>query len=642
MVRRCLLLLVWVWTLLGLGGCQLPEPTGAGVQTLIQGEVLLAGATYPQDAPAPAAAWQAMSLPDVWDTRRPDYQGYAWYRLRFVSPDRLSGPQLVYLPYASMNARVSVNGQDLGVQGRMQEPVTRHFYTPLIFHLPPALLKPAGQTNELQVLLMGYRQYRSGLGAIHVGDAQVLQASWSQRHFWQNTGTLITSVIVLSMGVYGAVLWVRSPRNTMFAWFTVGALVWGVRNLNFVLVQSPWSTTWDNRMWNQWSLVGAVIFVGLFALFTLEYSRWVLRKGPLPRWQLALPLAYVSLSLLLLAVPGDTADIRRLFKPIGVGSLALTLWSQWHLLSTAVRARSASVGSVAVAGLVYIALMISDLQLANDHKTLGGLFLRQYAAVPLFLSITLVWTQRYWDALQQSERLSRNLQEQVDIQRAQLEKNFEQLVASERAQVLSQERERLVSDLHDGLGLHLLTALRMARADGMGRMALADTIQDCLDDLRVAIDSMSNLDDRDPVLLLGSLRFRVAPRLSATGVQLDWSVVGDVPPQPWLDAPRALHLLRIVQEAITNAVRHGHATQVLLQVEALADGVRVRVRDNGVGMTNSDQRGGRGMDNMHRRACALQAELKIHSTPGLGTEVVLTKTEAARTAEASLTQSSTS
>ena len=70
-------------------------------------------------------------------------------------------------------------------------------------------------------------------------------------------------------------------------------------------------------------------------------------------------------------------------------------------------------------GLVYLALMVSDLQVASDQETVGQLFLRQYAAVPLFLSITLVWTQRYWQALLQSERLSHNLQDQVEVQRAQ-------------------------------------------------------------------------------------------------------------------------------------------------------------------------------------------------------------------------------
>lgn len=625
MARRAWLMWALWLALLGLNGCRLAEPSGAQVRALVSGESLAVGSQFPARPPAANAAWQAVTLPDAWDARRPDYQGYVWYRLHFVTPADTTVAQAVYLPYVSMNASVHVNGRILGQQGRMVEPVTRHFYTPLIFNLPAAVLKPPGEVNELQVLVMGYRQYRSGLGTVYVGDASALQTHWGVRHFWQNTGTLVTSVVVLSVGLYGILLWARSPRSTMYAWFTLAALVWGVRNLNFVLVSHPFAAVWDNRLWNQWSLVGAVTFVGLFALFTLEYSRWVLRQETLPWWQRAIPLSYVVGSIALLALPADTGELRGLFRPLGAGGLLLTLWSQWHLLNTAVRVRSLAVGSVAAAGLVYLALIVSDLQVANDHETVGKLFLRQYAAVPLFLSITLVWTRRYWQALQDAERLSRDLQSKVDAQRALLQKNFEQLMASERAQVLSQERERLVSDLHDGLGLHLLTALRMARSDGPQREVLADTIQDCLDDLRVAIDSMSNLDDRDPVLILGSLRFRLAPRLQAAGVELEWLVAGEVMPQAWLDAPNALHLLRIVQEALTNAVRHGRASRVLLKVEPLGQGLLVAVLDNGVGMGPGAASGGHGLVSMRRRAQVLGASLSVEANPSGGTAVILRK-----------------
>ena len=165
----------------------------------------------------------------------------------------------------------------------------------------------------------------------------------------------------------------------------------------------------------------------------------------------------------------------------------------------------------------------------------------------------------------------------------------------------------------------------MARADGPERVVLAETIQDCLDDLRVAIDSMSNLEDRDPVLILGSLRFRLAPRLQAAGVQLDWQVLGDIAPQAWLDAPNALHLLRIVQEAVTNAVRHGHATRVLLRVEPLGQGVGVAIIDNGVGLGQPGPQGGHGLDNMRRRAQVLGATLSVQPHPDGGTAVTLSK-----------------
>jgi len=194
---------------------------------------------------------------------------------------------------------------------------------------------------------------------------------------------------------------------------------------------------------------------------------------------------------------------------------------------------------------------------------------------------------------------------------------------AERSRVLSDERERLVSDLHDGLGLHLLTALKMARNPGTGREALAEVLADCLDDLRLAIDSMSNIDERDPVLLLASLRFRLAPRLKAAGVQLDWQVVGEVQPQPWLDAPKALHLLRVVQEALTNAARHAGATRVLLKVEACGDGVAVSVSDDGRGIDVVADLAGHGLPSMRRRAAPLGGTLSIGPGPQSGTEVRL-------------------
>ena len=613
---------LWLWLavlLLALSGCTPRERFGADVLTLVQAEALEAGVDWPVPPPAPDARWQPAKLPDAWDSARPDFQGYVWYRLRFAAPADWQGPLALYLPAVSMNARVELNGQLLGQQGRMHEPVTRNFYTPLIFPLPQALLRPAGEDNELRILVMGYRLYRSGLAPVSVGAAQPLQEAWAWRHFWQNNGTLVTSVLVLGLALAGALLWRRAPRARMYGWFTLAATVWGLRNLNFVLTDNPFSNLW----WNQASLAGAAAFVGLFALFTQDYSRWMLRQPP-PGWrQMLLPIGYVLACVSMLLLPADTAGLRRLFLALAIGALVLTAWSLWHLARTARRTGSRAAWAVVLAGAVYLALMLHDYVVAADRSSVGQLFLRQYAAAPLFMAFTLVWTQRYRQAFEQVERLSQGLQQQVDAQRAEIERNVGQLVEAERDRVLSQERERLVSDLHDGLGLHLLTALKMARDPASGRDALAEVLADCMDDLRLAIDSMSNIDERDPVLLLASLRFRLAPRLQAAGVQLDWQVEGDVAPQPWMDAPKALHLLRVVQEALANAVRHAGATRVLLKVEARGAGVAVGVSDDGRGFDAAAPQGGHGLASMRRRAALLGATLDVGPGPQGGTEVRL-------------------
>lgn len=606
-----------------LAGCMPRERFGNGVLTLARGEVLEAGTALPVAPPPADARWQPVTLPDAWDSARPEFQGYAWYRLHFVTPAHWHGPLAVYLPSVSMNAQLELNGQFLGLQGRIDEPVTRHFYTPLLFDLPQAMLRPPGQSNELRILVMGYRFYRSGLAPVSVGAAPELRDAFALRHFWQNTGTLITSVLVLGLALAGALLWRRAQRRRMYAWFALAAAVWGLRNLNFVLTDNPW----DNLWWNRASLAGAAAFVGLFALFTQDYSRWMLRQPPPPWRASALPLGYVAASVLLLALPADTAQLRQMFLVLALGALALALWSQWHLTRTALHRRSRAAWAVALAGAVYLVLMLHDYAVAADRSMVGQLFLRQYAAMPLFAAFTLVWTKRYANAFEQVERLSRDLQQQVDVQRVELERKVEQLMSAERERVLSHERERLVSDLHDGLGLHLLTALKMARDPQAARETLSEVLADCLDDLRLAIDSMSNIDERDPVLLLASLRFRLAPRLAAAGVQLDWQVQGDIAPQPWLDAPKALHLLRVVQEALANAVRHAGATRVLLKLQARSAGVAVSVIDDGGGIiagTGGTGGTGLGLASMRRRAALLGATLSVGPGPqATGTEVRL-------------------
>ncbi|MBL8352720.1 MAG: hypothetical protein JNL87_20680 [Burkholderiaceae bacterium] len=612
-----------VWLLLAccawLAACTPREHFADDVLTLTRADSLEVGAARPAAAPPAGAPWRAVSLPDPWDLSRPDYQGYVWYRLPFARPANWRGPLAIYLPSVSMNAQVELNGQLLGLQGRIDEPVTRNFYTPLLFGLPESLLRPPGQQNELRILVMGYRLYRSGLAAPSVGPAATLQAAWSARRFWQNTGTLITSVLMLGLAFGGAMLWRRTQRPRMYAWFTLAATVWGLRNLNFVLTDNPWGNLW----WNQASLLGAAAFVGLFVLFTQEYSRWMQRLPPLGWRQSALPLGYVVVCALLLPLPVDTAQLRRLFLVLAIGALALAAWSQWHLTRTALRIGTRSTWVVAFAGVVYLLLMLHDYAVAADRRDLGQLFLRQYAAVPLFVAFTLVWTERYRQAFDQVGRLSESLKCQVDAQRVELERKVGQLTSAERERVLSQERERLVSDLHDGLGLHLLTALKMARDPSSARETLAEVLADCLDELRLAIDSMSNIDERDPVLLLGSLRFRLAPRLQAAGVNLEWQVVGEVDPQPWLDAPKALHLLRVVQEALTNAVRHAGATRVLLKVEAQPVGVAVSIIDDGCGIGTASDTRGLGLASMRRRAALLGASLSVGPAAGSGTEVRL-------------------
>ena len=92
----------------------------------------------------------------------------------------------------------------------------------------------------------------------------------------------------------------------------------------------------------------------------------------------------------------------------------------------------------------------------------------------------------------------------------------------------------------------LVSALRMVQHGNSSEGAVAQVLQECLDDLRLTIDSLEPA-QTDLALLLATLRFRLGPRLQAAGLAIDWRV-GPLPPVSWLTSPAALHVLRILQE----------------------------------------------------------------------------------------------
>lgn len=101
--------------------------------------------------------------------------------------------------------------------------------------------------------------------------------------------------------------------------------------------------------------------------------------------------------------------------------------------------------------------------------------------------------------------------------------------------------------------------------------------------------------------------------------KIDAAALGLIPPES------SLEIINLVREAVSNAVRHGQASQITVHAAHDAGCVILAITDNGVGfepMTLSNE--GHGLANMQARAAALGAQLQIESTPDNGTRVILT------------------
>jgi signal transduction histidine kinase len=83
----------------------------------------------------------------------------------------------------------------------------------------------------------------------------------------------------------------------------------------------------------------------------------------------------------------------------------------------------------------------------------------------------------------------------------------------------------------------------------------------------------------------------------------------------------SLCLFRVAQEALNNAVKHGYAKQITVALAREAGGVRLQIKDTGIGFDPSARPEGLGMVSMQERLRLVGGKLAIRSTPGQGTVI---------------------
>jgi signal transduction histidine kinase len=205
----------------------------------------------------------------------------------------------------------------------------------------------------------------------------------------------------------------------------------------------------------------------------------------------------------------------------------------------------------------------------------------------------------------------------------------------ERSRELSvlSERNRLALGLHDAVSQKLFSLVLSAEAaatlldrdDKAARVQvgrLQELAREALDELRSLMLELRPPDlERDG--LCGALRKHVAVMRPLHGVEIDLEIEGDV---TFGDDERDAEVLRIAQEALQNALRHGGAQRVVVTLGADGGGRVLEVRDDGGGFEPGDpelRSRHLGLTSMEERAQRLGGRLEIRSAPGSGATIRL-------------------
>lgn len=211
----------------------------------------------------------------------------------------------------------------------------------------------------------------------------------------------------------------------------------------------------------------------------------------------------------------------------------------------------------------------------------------------------------------------------VRRQRQEIEEKSRALESETRRRTLAEERQRLVRDMHDGVGGQLVSLLVRVRGGRLSQDEIESELRTGLQDLRLIVDSMdsagSSLENA-----LKQFRDRAEPQVEAAGMALVWEQARQVDVE--VSEPRViLNIFRWLQEALSNALRHSGASVITIAVEPRRSRLRISVSDDGIGLSaeRAAASAGRGMANMKARAAELGGQFLIEPIPPKGTRLVL-------------------
>ena len=567
--------------------------------------------TAPGEAPAPDVQWSSVDLPRRWTAGEDSaLQGMA-LRLRFRLSAQPAEAWALLLSHAPTGGRVSVNGRVIGEIRMADETTDVRWRRPHLLAIDPTVLVAGDNVIVIQTT---YRGGVHALAGVEVGPLPALSARYERQFFLSSTLPWIGGTLAALLALIFGVLWLRR-RETTLGLLTLAALLWVARSLFFVIETVPL----DARLWMQ------TIFYGSTGIFAAVMTTALLRlAGREVRRDFWLPLVYGLLGPVLLVATNQQAApyLDRWWLP---GLIIIAGTALFYAVLSRVRKHEPLQVVVIGAIAITIGAAIHDYAVVAGWLPQASSLALHWAGPLLLVALAAPLVDRFMRVLSDAELARSDLETRVREREQMLKRNYERLRDSERVQATAAERQRIMQDMHDGLGSQLLSSLMLVERGALTQPQVAQILRESIDDMRLAIDALAQ-GNSDLLASLGNLRYRMEPRFRASGIELNWDARG-LPEELNINPDAVLPILRIVQEALTNAMKHSHAraVSVVMTVDPADDGpwLQVRVTDNGRGISG-ERVGGRGLLNMRTRAGKIGAQLKLESVPGAGTRVKLT------------------
>ena len=544
-------------------------------------------------------------LPDNWKSHDDEL---ANGRYVFLLSDSSKGwsddPTSLLIPRFTWRATIYFNGHRIysSASNPASETIARN--TAIFVALPAAYWTI--ESNRLEVVIERREVVSGYLSQIYIGPQSALSDAFYARRFLFQTLPIVVAVLLPCLAVLLLLFWLRGVGSGAYAMLALGLVLNSLHTFNM--------------------LPGAMLFplrvhLALHALPTLEVTITVIalmqilgRKMPL-RWWMAAPGVVITASALLVDVRIFVLEMVFVGIPLLLLLVVVAIWTSARAALT----RGSAFGlSLSLCLTVILAFTIHDLLVVTSIIHSPRLMLARLF-YPTAVAIFAAWAiARLVQVFDDAKNSARSLEIRVQEAESRLRQGFEREAKLQRERALVGERTRLMSDLHDGVGGQLVSIVATAERPNASPQYIAQAARAALNDIRLVIDAMDDVDG-ELMMVLASWRDRIERQLHASDIRLDWTIENreGLPTFIGLRPSHTLNVLRILEEAVTNIIKHAEARSVEVRlgkaVEACGKEIgRIVVTDDGKGGLQS-KGSGRGLQNMERRAAALGAAFLVES-----------------------------
>lgn len=619
----CLALFVSGWGAIAQDRVEPAAQTGGNLASAAPAQSCLPGPLRVLAAPAlgdslevPESGWELVELPDAARQRWPGYNGPVWYDLHWELPcvPGNDQPLALFVEYMNMAGEIWINDQFLWMDRHLAEPISRSWNMPRQWLLPQSSLR-AGDNRLLIRIIDSKVLGPAALGSVEIGAREAIQSSYDG-YWWSRRGMyVLNAVVTFTMGSMFFFVWLVRRKDHTSGWFTLMCMCW-VAFVSHVLM--------DETAPFRDSLALARVNLGCFIWYCWALCRfsWSFSDQELPRLKRWLLWLCSACSLLLLIAPAvwmteyaGLTVMLLIFTAVFFGNCLQFIWHTWTRRNREHLPLALCYGVFLLIGLHDIFLVFRPSSEAQTMTAMATL------ATSLAMSLTL--GRRTAQNIHRIEGFNQELHSGI----ANAQAHLAQILEREHLLALSntklQERIRIAHDLHDGLGASLVRS--MAQVEQVDQPLESRQVLSILkllrDDLRQVIDADANSQAQvpeNPMIWIAPVRHRFVRLFDELDVATRWDLptFWQVPPT----AVQCLMMMRIVEEALSNMLKHSRANLVQLRLQFdEGGGWHLEIEDNGRGFdVEAVLQAGLsvGMRSMQARAQRLGGRMVVVSKPG--------------------------